>query len=101
MKCFLQQRFRHVSSKCCRYFRMTRRILQKSISLCLNERKNIVTCLHHIRHPLFPGDSNGVDCGGTSALHLVGLLPEGLHQVRHVSGVLLVDLGQLIVKVTD
>ena len=57
--------------------------------------------LHHVRHPLLPGDGDGVDRPGARAHHLVGLLPEGLDQVRHVCGVLLVNLGELVVKVTD
>ena len=48
--------------------------------------------LHHIRHPLLPGDRDGVDRPGTRAHHVVGLLPEGLDKVRHVGGVLLVNL---------
>ena len=57
--------------------------------------------LHHVRHPLLPGVGDGVHTPGAGALHLGCLLPEGLHQVGHVSGVLLVDLGQLVVEVTD
>ena len=57
--------------------------------------------LHHISHPLLPGVSDGVDTPGAGTLDLRRLLPEGLHQVGHVCSVLFVDLGQLVVEVTD
>ena len=34
-------------------------------------------------------------------LYLASLLPEGLHQLRHVLGVLLVYPGQLVAEVRD
>ena len=83
VECFLQQRFGHIASQGCWHLGVAGRVL------------------HHVSHPLLPGDGDGVDHGGTAALHLVGQLPERLHEVSHLCGVLLVQLGQLVVKVTD
>ena len=82
MESFLKERLGHVPAQCGRYLRVAGRVL------------------HHVRHPLLPGVGDGVDTPGAGALHLGGLLPEGLHQVGHVCRVLLVDLGQLVVEVT-
>ena len=83
MESFLQQRFGHISAQSGGYLGVAGRVL------------------HHVRHPLLPGVGDGVDTPGPRTLHLRGLLPEGLHQVGHVCSVLLVDLGQLVVEVTD
>ena len=83
MESFLKERLGHVPAQCGRYLRVAGRVL------------------HHVGHPLLPGVGDGVDTPGPRTLHLRGLLPEGLHQVGHVCGVLLVDLGQLIVEVTN
>ena len=83
MESFLQQRFGHISAQSGGYLGVAGRVL------------------HHVGHPLLPGVGDGVDAPGPGTLHLGCFLPEGLHQVGHVCGVLLMDLGQLVVEVTD